>query len=68
MFQDLPRRFDVFEEFWMRWRKRVTCNIVHDCAVEERLFRAMDGGVVRQAGVMPWDTVTVSNLSKTKPD
>lgn len=67
MFEDSPRGFDVLEEFRMRWRKRVTRNIVHDCTVEKRLFCAMDSRVVRQAGVIPRGAVSVNNwLSKAK--
>ena len=61
IFKDSPRRFEVLEEFWMRRRKRVTCNIVHNCTVEQCLFRAMNSRVVRQARVIPRVAISVSH-------
>jgi hypothetical protein len=58
-FEGPLRRVDIFEEFWMGWRKRVAGNVIHDCAVKERLFRAMDSGVVRLSCVVPWNWIPV---------
>lgn len=60
-FEGPPGRVDVFEEFWMGWRKGVAGNVIHDCAMEKRLFRAMNSGVVRLSGVVPWDWFPVYN-------
>ena len=55
--QDFLWGVEVFEQLGVRGRVGVGREVLDDGAVEERLFRAVYGGVVGETGVVPREAI-----------
>lgn len=56
--EDTPWRLEVLEQFRVWGWYRVPVEITNHRRMELSLLRAMDGGIVGQAGVEPWLAIT----------